>query len=163
MGLNENANMTKTTLNTTEIAKAIRKELKELKGFKFSVTTEHFSGGSAINLNIMEAPTRMRRIMSEIPERNRPQYANNYTRKQIETMQGAKYHQLSHYIEGYDPETWNNGVFITEEGNKVLMEIMEIVSKYQWDESNSSIDYFCTNFYLHLGLGKYDKDFIDGE
>ncbi len=43
------------SLSTTDITKLIRKEIREkYKGMKISVTSEHFSGGSAINITIKE-------------------------------------------------------------------------------------------------------------
>ena len=51
---------------------------------------------------------------------------------------------------------------MTEAGHKIIKQVMDIVNKYHWDESNSQIDYFHTNFHFDLGLGNYNKDFIDG-
>lgn len=48
-------------LDTTEIAKRIRKKIKETgwtskNGFKISVTSKYFSGGSSIDITIKELP-----------------------------------------------------------------------------------------------------------
>lgn len=146
---------------TKEIAKQIRQDLKAMKGFKFSVRTEYFAGGSAIHLNVMKSPIQLKKDISEITD-IKPSI--NYTMAQISDMQSKKYHQLSDYqlIDKYDPECWCNGVFLTEEGHNTLKKIVEIGKKEHWDKSDSSIDYFHTNFYFHISLGKWDKDFIDG-
>lgn len=151
------------TKSTKEIAKQIRQDLKVMKGYKFSVTMESFSGGSAINVNVMKSSVRMIRNMAEIPEDINPEI--NYTRSQIENMQGKKYQQLNTYQlrDEYNPESWCNGVFLTEAGHNDLMKIVEIAKKEHWDESDISVDYFHTNFYFHISLGKWDKDLIDGE
>ena len=147
-------------MTTKEIAKQIRTDLKAMKGYKFSVRTESYSGGSSINVNVMKSPIRMIRTPDEIPV-NVSVY--NYTRDQINDMQTKKYHQLSNYIlnDGYEEESWNNGVFLTEAGHNDLMKVNEIIKKYHWDKSDSSVDYFHTNFYYHIELGKWDTDMIE--
>jgi hypothetical protein len=146
---------------TKEIAKKIRSELKkQMPGYKFSVRTENYSGGSSINVSIMKSPIRLIRNMSEIPENTN---TNNYPRSQIEEMQSKLYHQLNHHIDDeYNPESWNNGVFLTEKGHNDIKKIVEICLEDHWYESDAMIDYFHTNFYFHLELGKWDKDLIDG-
>lgn len=49
----------KTFADIKDIAKEIRKDLKEVFGkeFKFSVRIQRFSGGQAINIDIKKAPT----------------------------------------------------------------------------------------------------------
>jgi len=149
-------------MNTKEIAKKIRTELKKMTGYKFSITTEYFSGGSAINVNVMKSPIRIIRNMSEIPEVTN---TINYNRDQIAYMQSKTDHQLNEYQlqDEYNPKSWNNGIFITEEGHNALQKIVTICKEDHWSKSDSQIDYFNTNFYLHLNLGKWNKDFIDGE
>ncbi len=147
-------------MTTKEIAKKIRQDLKVLKGYKFSVRTDSYSGGSSISVNVMKSPVRMIRTPGEIPE-NVNVY--NYTREQINDMQTKKYHQLSNYSlnDEYEEETWNNGVFLTEAGHNDLMKVNEIIKKYHWDESDSSVDYFHTNFYYNISLGKWDTELIE--
>ena len=154
-------------MTTKEIAKQIRTELKAMKGYKFSVTMESYSGGSSISVHVMQAPIRMKRTMEEIPEWNDPQNNGRYTRKNIAKMQAETYHQLSQYQlaprDAYNPSTWNNGVFLTEQGHNDLKKIVAIVEKYHRDSSDSSIDYFNCNFYFHPSLGKWNNPFIDGK
>jgi hypothetical protein len=149
-------------MDTKEIAKLIRKDLKAMGGFKFSVTMERFAGGSSINVAVMESPARLIRTIDEIPEHTN---TNHYTRVQIAEMQLKNYHQLNHHFayEEYSDESWNNGVFMTKAGHGAVKQINEIIQKYHWDKSEPMTDYFHTNFYYHIGLGKWDKDFIDGQ
>ena len=149
-------------MDTKEIAKLIRKDFKEMKGFKFSVVTERFAGGSSIDVSIMESPSRLIRTMQEIPEHTN---THNYTRDVISQMQLKRYHQLSQYQanDDYDAASWNNGVFLTEDGYNAVKQVTEIVDKYHIDKSDSRIDYFNCNFYFHLNLGKWNKAFCDGE
>ncbi len=151
---------------TKDIAKLIRIDLKALKGFVFSVRTEVYSGGSSISVDVMTSPVRMIRTITEVPELSDPERTGRYTRAQIAEMQSKKYHQLNEYQlrsrDDYTPDTWNNGVFLTERGHNALKQIVTIVEKYHRDSSDSSIDYFNCNFYFHLSLGKWDKPFVDG-
>lgn len=149
-------------MGTKEIAKLIRKDLKEMKGFKFSVRCEFFSMGSSIDVSIMESPIRLIRNMSEIPEDIDMQH---YTRSDIERMQGKNYHQLNHIRDNreYDENVWNNGVFLTHDGFKAVNKVIDIINKYHINRSDSQTDYFDVNFYYDLNLGKWNKDFIDGE
>lgn len=152
--------------STKEIAKTIRDELKSMKNYKFSVTMETFAGGSSISVDVMKSPIRMIRSMEEIPIINDPEIQSRYTRDQIAHKQAEKYHQLSQYqlrgSDSYKPESWNNGVFLTEAGHNDLKKIVAIVEKYHRDDSDSSIDYFNCNFYFDLSLGKWNKTFEDG-
>ena len=149
-------------MDTKEIAKAIRKDLKAMDGFKFSVTMERYAGGSSIDVAVMESPARLIRTIDEIPEHTT---TNNYSRVQIAEMQLKNYHQLNHHFshEEYSDESWNNGVFLTKAGHLAVKEINEVIQKYHCDKSDPMTDYFNTNFYYHVGLGKWNKDFVDGE
>ena len=55
-------------MTTKEIAKKIRTDLKALKGYKFSVRTEYFSGGSSIDIHVMKSPIRMIKTIDDITE-----------------------------------------------------------------------------------------------
>lgn len=149
--------------STKDIAKLIRNDLKAFPGFKFSVTIETYSGGSSINVDVMASPGRMIRTMAEIPDVSNS-LGWGHTRDAIAGRQKEKYHQLNQYQckDEYKPDTWNNGVFLTEYGHNELKRIVAVVEKYHRDSSDSSIDYFNCNFYFHLNLGKWDNPFVDG-
>jgi len=153
--------MSDNNMTTKEIAKQIRSDLKAMKGFKFSVRTEYFSMGSAIHLNVMKSPVRMLKGMSEITNIDP---SINYTIEQIAKMQSEKCHQLNDYQlrDKYDPALWCNGVFLTEEGHNILQKIVNIAKKEHHDDSDPMTDYFNVNFYFHIGLGQWDKEFVDG-
>ena len=40
-----------------------------------------------------------------------------------------------------------------------LEKVEEIINKYHYDNSDSMIDYFDTNFYYYYQIGSWDKDF----
>lgn len=154
----------KIDLGTKEITRRVREQLKsEFKDCKFSVTFETFSGGSEVKIHLMSAKARVIREMSEIPEAAFLRLGTSYTRENIEKLQAERYHQLSEpqLRHDYDPLEWCNGVYLTEAGHKLLRRVVEIADQYNYDESDIQTDYFNTNFYLHLSLGKWDKPFVD--
>ena len=156
----------KINLGTTEIAKRIRKQLKtEFPGCKFSVTTEQYAGGSSINVNLMKAHRKVIRDFKDIPKTARDLVGIGYTKEDIEQRQKKKYHQLNKYTlqEEYNDREWCNGVFLTEQGHNLLQKVVKIAEYYNYDDSEPETDYSSVNFYLHIELGKWDKDFEDGE
>jgi hypothetical protein len=49
---------------------------------------------------------------------------------------------------------------ITDEAKEVMSYVDELAQSYNFDDSDSMIDYFHTNFYLTLAIGKWDKPFV---
>lgn len=151
---------------TKEIAKQIRADLKVMKDFKFSVRTEYFSGGSSISISVMKSPVRLIKNIDEISDdAKNVLISHSCSNEKIEKYQSGKYFQLNHYQlnRDYNCDEMCNGVFLTEMGHNALQKVMDIVNKYHWDESDVQADYFSTNFYIHLELGKWDKEFMDGD
>ena len=147
-------------LTTTEIAKLIRKQLKkEFPNCKFSVRTEYFSGGSSITVSLMYSPFKIKQKFEDIPE----EAFLFYDKEQVKQSQNQNYHQLSisYFYEPYDPTKWCNGVFLTKKGYELLKRVVEIVNSYRYVESDLQTDYYSTNFYFHLELGKWDKPLIE--
>jgi len=147
-------------LTTTEIAKLIREQLKkEFPKCKFSVRTEYFSGGSSITVSLMSAPFKVIEDFKNIPE----EALLIYGKERVKELQKERYHQLStsYFYDEYDPKEWNNGVFLTKEGFKLLKRVVEIVDQYRKTEGDLQTDYYNTNFYFHLEIGKWNKPFED--
>ena len=78
-------------------------------------------------------------------------------------MTEQRHAQLSQYTanDDFNPDVWNNGHFLTEETHNLLKRVCEIVNQYNYDDSDIQTDYFDTNFYLHLRIGKWDKPLIE--
>ena len=158
----------KIRLSTTDISKKIKQELKtEYPKCKFSIRTEYYSGGSSISLYLMKADRRIKKRVEEITENAKRIYTENhhYTLEQLIKLQTDTNHQINDYAikDDYDPDHWNNGVFLTEEGHKLIKRISEIANKWNWNHSDAMTDYYDVNYGLHLQLGQWDKPFIDGE
>lgn len=149
-------------MDIKEIAKQIRTDLKNLKGYKFSVTIERFSGGSSISVAMLTSPIQIKRNVEDIP--NDPNIIGFNDNADLKGIQNYTYHQLNEYQlkDDYDVNMWCNSVFLTKAGHDILKNVVDISKKHHYDNSDPMSDYFDTNFYLHVSLGKWDKDFIDG-
>lgn len=147
------------------LSKAIREELKEkLPNCKFSVTKETYSGGQAINVHLMGAnfnpfnelteeiiekiKDNCRRSFGSFWENQVEQSIENYKKTTTERM----YEQINNY---YVSES----IYLTEEAKEVIKKALNIINSYNFDDSDSQIDYFHTNFYTHMSIGKWDKPF----
>lgn len=148
-------------LGTKEIAKRIRQQLKdEFKNCVFSVVQER---GNSIHVSLMKSDIMVVKPFEELSATAISRYADEYrTPEKLKEIQESKHHQLSQVIGDYNPDLWNNGVFLTEGGHALLKRVVEIVNQYNYDNSDPMTDYFDTNFYLDLSLGKWDKPFVDG-
>ena len=78
--------------------------------------------------------------------------------------------QLNEYIfkDGYKesmchrgllPTGYNNGVVLTKQAWDIMEYAAKLANGYNFDDSDGMIDYFHTNFYLHIEIGRWDKPF----
>lgn len=153
-------------LTTKDIAGKIRIELKEkYPTHKFSVRIESFSGGSAINLCIMESPFEMYIKPSKIDEaiESRSKYFDdnqkeNFLRRAVSVFNNCHSQCNDRVFDQEENEfKLNNGYFITDGCYDLLKGVTDIVESYNFDDSDSQTDYFHVNFYFHLHIGRWDK------
>lgn len=131
-----------TNLNTKEITKILRDAIKIMYPLcKFSVSFDSFSGGSSIDISLMEAPYNV--FVSD----------EAITKHYIDgTTKISKHIQMNHfYIE--------NESRITEQCKLMFEDINSLIKSYRFDDSDGMIDYFHTNFYYDLNIGRWNKDF----
>lgn len=136
-------------LSTTEISKIIKTYAKEkYPTWKFSVTSKYFSGGSEILICVMEAPV-------DIFDREyfKGEHRRDTWNFEKMTEEGSYYMQL-HRIGDRDREPWLNDI-----GYTVLRDVYQFMQSYNYDDSDSMIDYFSCNFYSSIYIGKGDKGF----
>ena len=112
-------------LDVTEIAKLLRKELKEkLPGFKFSIRCEKFAGGSSIRISITKWADGFKWWNDDYKKGEEPQYGS--------------------------PESklfWSQE---NNEGKEILETVKQVANQYNFDDSDGMIDYFHVAFYLHV-------------
>ena len=155
----------KYSMDIKDIAKKVKQQLKtEFPSCVFSVTIEHYSMGQSLHVSLMKSDFRVIRDFKDISEMALFKYTNDghYTNEQIEKMQLENYHQLNHhsFYEKFDPDSWNNGVFLTEQGHNLFKRVCEMVNHYNYNDSDIQTDYFDVNFYFHLNSGQWNKPYV---
>ena len=158
--IKESGNLTKSekiSLGTKEISRLIREKLKtKFPNCKFSVTKT--GGHSNINISLIESDFKVFRTYEELSELAVLRYKDDgrRTEEQLKSMCEDKYAQLNQYSsnDDYNKDVWNNGHFLTEQAHNLFKEVVKIADYYNYDESDSQTDYFNTNFYLHLEIGR---------
>ncbi|SET71886.1 hypothetical protein SAMN05216521_102071 [Enterocloster clostridioformis] len=150
------------SMSTTEISKAIKIYCKEkYPTWKFSVTSKYFSGGSSIDISVMEAPEQIfdlaacRKAYAEHLENEKMgYYGGRGLGMDIEKMlTDDKMHWQLHRISDHYKE------YFTEYGFSVLEDVYKFMQSYNYDDSDSMTDYFACNFYSSFNIGKWDKGF----
>ena len=139
-------------ISVTDVGKNLRKILKEkYQSCTFSVVGQKYSGGQSISIALMNAPF-------EVFDKNYKQDKNGNTY----TEKDWGYSQLNHYSLGKEADGYCNGSYLTPDAIEVLKFAMKECQSFNYSDSDGMIDYFHTNFYLHLSVGKWDKPFIKG-
>lgn len=127
-------------LSTKEVTGFIREYVKmAYPDYKFSVSCEYYSGGSSINVSLMEAPHNIYKT-SNVPK-------DGY-------IQTAEYY----YKINRTPNN-SNPYELTEKIIEVLKDVQRFMSSYNMNDCDGMIDYFNVNFYDHLSIGKWNKPF----
>ncbi|SHF65047.1 LPD29 domain-containing protein, partial [Lactonifactor longoviformis] len=150
------------SMTTTEIAKTIRMYCKErYPTWKFSVTSKYFSGGSEILICVMEAPEQIfdlkacRKAYTEHLENEKMGYYGgrglgmNIEKMLAEDRMRWQLHRISDNYKEY----------FTEYAFSVLSDVYSFMQSYNYDDSDSMIDYFSCNFCSSIHIGKWDKGF----
>ena len=144
-------------LNTKDITKLVRQKLKEeFPKCKFSISMQR---AGVIHISLMSAPFQAiisdvrwnystREIINEIPNKNGHCQLNEYRFN-------------DEYCDILDSRNngVNNGCRLTKEAWDTMARAYKILSSYNFDDSNGGIDYFHTNFYIHIHIGKWNKPF----
>lgn len=71
------------------------------------------------------------------------------------------YAQLNQYQfnKDWEAECLNNGYYLTKEAWNCMSTAYRIANADNWDNSDSQVDYFDVNYWLHLEIGQWDKPF----
>lgn len=124
-----------------DIAKATREFVKKkFPKTKWSITVDKFSGGQALRVYLISAP--FNPIKDEQPWG--------------EAIGGGKYLSVNQY-------SFEKSESYTDEAKKVLKSVRDFYNQYNYDNSDPMSDYTNVRFYETLGIGKYDKGFVQTE
>lgn len=150
------------SLSTKEIAATIRTYCKEkYPTWKFSVTSSSFSGGSSIDVAVMEAPQQIfdleacRSAYNQYLEDEKIGY---YGRRGLSINIEKMLAEDSMYWQIHKPDDRIKPYF-TECGFTALKDVYDFMESYNYDDSDSMIDYFDCNFYSSFDIGKWNKPF----
>lgn len=105
---------------------------KEIKTIAPNTKWSITSDYSRIKVNLMEAPFEV-----FMPEN---------------THKDSGYLQINEY--------YLNDMHLTPEAVKIFKEIKEFLWSFNYDDSDSMVDYFDRKFYEYFAIGKWDKPFI---
>lgn len=142
-------------LSIKEIAERIRFfAKKQFPECKFSVTIERYSGGQSMNLCLMSAPY----DVFETPTLEKAELSKGYgtAEQKLDSWERTiknGHHQVNHYYV-------ENDSYLNENGKAIMKFLNNAATVYNFDDSDAQSDYFHTNFYVHLAVGKWDKPFI---
>lgn len=138
-----------------QIAKEVRAELKKtFPDCKFSVTTHYASMCQALNVALMAAP--------ESPFARNVIVCGYDPWEPEEHPHDGGYAQLNHHHIKYDDfsEEWrSNGAVLTEKAAKMLLRVVEIANRDNWNRSDAQVDYFDVNYWFHLAIGRWNRPF----
>ena len=122
----------KINMSITDIAKAVRKDLKAEfgKDIKFSVRSQKFSGGTSLTVEIKKC------ILDFIKDEEA--FDEEYLNYKLENPSLFKNLKYRYH---------NNDIIAVKD--EIKERIDNIVNFYNFDESDIMTDYFCVNFYYH--------------
>lgn len=161
-GSNYNSNLT-----TKDIAAIVKDYIKKAHSdYRFSVKSDY----NSITIALTEHPVELTsfELMKEevlnnvrrsnytyIPSIDKTIDSELVTLEQINELTNLKIeeagnHQLGCY--GLEKNKWINPAIV-----EVLKDVNNLVNSYNYDDSDAMIDYFDTNFYVHINIGKSGK------
>jgi curved DNA-binding protein CbpA len=121
-------------MSTKDISIKIREYVKSAyPDCKFSITTHYASMCSEISVALTAAPY----------EALKPENIDY----------GKGYRQINYYYVEKDEA-------LTDYAKAVLSDVNDMIKSYRYDDSDGMIDYFDTNFYYSLDVGRWNKPFI---
>ena len=143
-------------LSTKDIAKLIRKELKILYPHnKYSITTEY----NHIYVSLMQSNISPFMTKDQINfELIYHRYEGTYTKEEVDKYlynevieQG--YMQINHF---HIDTSWR----MTKETKEMFAKIKNMLDSFNFDDSDIQTDYFHSNYYIDLAIGRWDKALI---
>jgi len=136
-------------LRLSDIAPIIRSYIKNVyPTWRFSVVQEHYSGGCGLYVTLMEAPETIF-LEERIKAFPRREYKDEDVSIICQQLNNSR--NIQNWEWYYD--------WMSDKAKEVLKDIDVLVNSFRFDDSDSSVDYFSTNFYPHLYIGKWNKAF----
>lgn len=160
------------SLSTTDIAKKVREYAKyAYPDFKFSISCKYFSGGSECSMILMQSPYELtteylldkwcrnhteqygrtdfyngEEWIHEVTEENIRKYKEFTKKKVYEDWQFNQYYDFGKDMTERSP--------IDIRVLSVIADVMNYLTSFRFDDSDGQIDYYCTNFYMNVSIGR---------
>lgn len=150
----------------SSLSKAIREELKKaFPDCQFSISSQTYAGGQSIGVALMSAPFNpFNPLTDEIKYAIRlrclssfPYSADSASTSAVENFLKETTEKMFHDINQFRIK---DDMCLSDKAKEVIAKALGIVQSYNFDDSDSQVDYFHTNFYLSCSIGKWDKPFI---
>jgi hypothetical protein len=140
-------------LSLKEIAVIVRGYVKDVyPTYKFSVTTEYFSGGCTLYVRLMEVPENI--FDDEGIRRAAKDAAWNDHWGKTEEMYYAEYQKKK---ENFYVQQWSFYYeWFTETARAVLEDVKSLVESYRYSDCDGQIDYFHVSFWRNFYIGRWD-------
>ena len=137
-----------------DIAKTIRYYCKlKFPECKFSITTQTYSGGQSMKLKLMSAPFEVfKKVSGDIAELNRGRQTIEEVREMWQGVIDRGHKQVNQYH-------LEDDFMMTEKAREVMDFLIKTAHNYNFNDSDSQIDYFHNNFYTDFSIGGWDKPF----
>jgi len=145
-------------LGIKEIAKKVREKLKDkYPNTKWSIRIQRYAGGCSLSVDLME-------VDFDFYAKPDKEYAELH-------FEQRHYQSVEAFMESWEDDikrkTGSVNQFyidddfrLSDKAKELLNFANDTVNSYNFDDSDSMTDYFHVNFYLHLGIGKWDKPLI---
>ena len=136
-------------LRLRDIAPIIRGYVKDVyPTWRFSVVQEHYSGGCGLYVTLTEVPEN---IFLEDRIKASPRSDGYRSNEDAATL--CRQLNASRDIQCWE---WYYN-WMSDKAKEVLKDIEALVKSFRYDDSDARFDYFDTNFYPHLCIGKWNK------
>jgi hypothetical protein len=160
------------SLSTKEIAQKVREYAKyAYPDYKFSISCKYFSGGSSCSISLIQSPYELTndKLLDKWCRNNTTMYGR------IEFYNGEEWchEETEEDIQKYKKYTaervyhnWNFNEYYDFEDDmeerspidirvlEAIKDVMNYLKSYHFDDSDSQIDYFDTNFYFYISIGR---------
>lgn len=143
------------SLSMKDIAAIVRADLKKnYPDCKFSVTKTTYTGGASLTVSLMAAPFDPFATPDpvKVPGKDLTWGIDDAMNRWNRTVM-KKHMDVNHY---YIKDSY----YMSDKAKEVFTYVTKLINGYNYDDSDAMVDYFDTNFYIHLSVGKWDKPFI---
>lgn len=166
------------SLSTKDIAKKVREYAKyAYPDYKFSISIQTYSGGSSVYLTLMQSPYELTNeylldtwCRNHLENYGRIEFYNGENWVHEATEENIRKYKEYTKAEVYERWQFNQyydfGKDMTERSPidvrvlSAIKDVMDYLNSFRYDDSDGQVDYFDTNFYYHVSIGKYEKPCI---